>query len=94
MQKDCRVRKLEGKVNATGQIPTQVERKWSSFVADCGCSDHLVNCMSCMQSTKELEEPFVIDVAKDDISIIGKYKAEVETQVLPDFRKKVTCDDP
>lgn len=79
MQKDCCVRKLE--VNANGQMPTQVERKWSSFVVDCGCSDHLVNCMSCMQSAKKLEDPFVIDVAK------GGTKQKFR-QRLPKFWKK------
>lgn len=81
MQKDCRVRKLEGKVNATGQLPAQVERKRSSLVVDSRCSDHLVNCMNCMQSTWKLEEPFVIDVPKNGASIVGKYEAEVQAEV-------------
>lgn len=81
MQKDCRARKLEGKVNATGQMPAQVERKLSSTVVDSGCSDHLVNCMNCMQSTRKFEEPFVIDVAKDN----AKQKSR---QRLPNVWKK------
>lgn len=34
-----------------------------------------------MQSTRKLEELIVIDVAKDGVSIVGKYEAEVQAEV-------------
>lgn len=87
MRRDCRVKKPEGKVNAAvgskavsfmvNKTPAEMDHKKSTFVVDSGCSDHLVNSLECMQSVRKLKEPFVIDVAKDGVSIVGKYEGEV-----------------
>lgn len=88
MMKDCRVKMANGNVYAAigskaisftvNPKQSKSQSKQAAFHVDSGCSDHKVNSLDCMQSVRKLIEPFVIDVTKGGVSIVGKYESEVK----------------
>ena len=88
MAKDCRVKLPGGEANAVVNgrpvsfavnhaKPEAVSTNVVFFV-DSGCSDHLVNNLACLKAVRKLKQPFVVDVAKDDVSLTGFYEGMVE----------------
>lgn len=79
---DCQVKKSEGDADAVagGEAVTFMENrtkpapkttKAQFFVVDSGYSDHLVNYRSYLYAARKLKEPFVVDVANNEGSLVG-----------------------
>lgn len=70
------------------KMPAQAQRKRSICVVNSECSDHLVNNLDCTQSVRQLEEPFVIYVVKDGVSIVEHSTKEKFYNLCPEvFRR-------
>ena len=89
MQKDCRSKMENRNANSVVAGKTvsfmvkpqcEVEEKEQaihSFVIDSGCSDHFINNIKYLQNIRKLKEPFIVDVAKDGVTLVGEYEGTV-----------------
>ena len=89
MQKDCRSKMQDRNANSVVAEKTvsfmvksqlqigEKELAVDSFIVDSGCSDHLINNRKYLKNIKKLNEPFVVDVAKDGVSLVGEYEGSV-----------------
>ena len=88
MAKDCRVKLPEGEANVVVKerpVSFMVNRAKAGagstkvvFYVDSGCSDHLVNNLACLKAVQKLKQPFVVDAAKDGVSLTGSYEGVLE----------------
>lgn len=88
--KDCRVKlKTDGRAEAnaaaggkavafmTGRCSQTKDEGAVSFKLDSGASDHLVNVKHCFADLTKLKHPVVINVAKDDQSLISRHSGTI-----------------
>lgn len=89
--KDCRVKlKTDGRAEAnaasggkavafmTGKGSQTQDEEVVSFKLDSGASDHLVNVKHCFADLTKLKQPVVINVAKDDQSLISWHRGTIK----------------
>ena len=58
----------------------QVEEKEfvvNSYIVDTGCSDQFSNNRKYLKNIKKLNEPFVVDVANDGVTMVGEYEGSL-----------------
>lgn len=89
MQKDCRSKMQDRNANSvvvektvSFMVKSQLqigekELVVDSFIVDSGCSDHLINNRKYLKNIRKLNEPFVVDVAKDGVTLVGEYEGSV-----------------